>query len=572
VADWDSAALPASAELQKNDRYKFKELLTVEGRVTQTLHRTARQGGAGGLAQLRAGAGSGRLQKRFACERDCSDLFFAWSRQQLDPTQGFKWAKGDLVSPAGDHYSLSAALSYEQGRLLVGTLGQPGREATVLLYNSLAVNPHTEQVATYLAIVEPKTMASGQVTVDASALQAGLAAEGRVALSGLFFDTGKAELKAESRPQLEAMAELLRKQPALKAWIVGHTDNVGSFDANEKLSLARAQAVVAALTAAPYQVEARRLTARGWPAWRPWRAMATRPGARATAAWSWWRSKPQACATRAQRPTARARAAKAPLNSPSAALTVAMKAAWCSSGEPMPVAMPSANLVRKMPSSSAIGSQLPGRRTAPPSRTRPRGANSAAPGPSAAAKQAPGQHRQQRGAKGRGHAVQRQRQHPQRHASQRPAAPDAHATGASPAPPGRPGGRRATGAARGGGHHGGLSGRVAMAAVPTPPAPPQGPATSRQPGRRIASPAPARAGPQTRPRLSSTPRCTFMLCTAAPLAPLPRLSRRAISSTCVSLANTNIHAVGVVAGLQKKPLSSVAASRSGSTRMKRSPA
>ena len=78
-----------------------------------------------------------------------------------------------------------------------------------------------------------------------------LKAEGKIALYGLLFDTGKTELKPESKAQLDAMAELLKSQPALKAWIVGHTDNVGGFEANEKLSLARAQAVVAALTAAP---------------------------------------------------------------------------------------------------------------------------------------------------------------------------------------------------------------------------------------------------------------------------------------------------------------------------------
>jgi outer membrane protein OmpA-like peptidoglycan-associated protein len=59
------------------------------------------------------------------------------------------------------------------------------------------------------------------------------------------------------------MAELLKSQPGLKAYIVGHTDNVGGFEANEKLSLARAQAVVAALTAAPYKVEAKRLLPKG---------------------------------------------------------------------------------------------------------------------------------------------------------------------------------------------------------------------------------------------------------------------------------------------------------------------
>jgi outer membrane protein OmpA-like peptidoglycan-associated protein len=129
--------------------------------------------------------------------------------------------KGDLVSPAGDHYSLSAALSYEQGRLLVGTLGQPGREATVLLYNSLAVNPTPS--GRHLP-GHRRAQDHGQRPGHGGCVgPAGrVGGRGRVALSGLFFDTGKAELKAESRPQLEAMAELLRKQPALKAWIVGH--------------------------------------------------------------------------------------------------------------------------------------------------------------------------------------------------------------------------------------------------------------------------------------------------------------------------------------------------------------
>jgi outer membrane protein OmpA-like peptidoglycan-associated protein len=41
--------------------------------------------------------------------------------------------------------------------------------------------------------------------------------------------SGKAELKAESKPQLEQMA-------ALRVFIVGHTDNQGNADANVALS------------------------------------------------------------------------------------------------------------------------------------------------------------------------------------------------------------------------------------------------------------------------------------------------------------------------------------------------
>ncbi len=263
VADWDAAAVPAAPEYQKADKYKFKELVELEGKVTQTVYIAPR--GKAALEVWRnyqQALNAAGFKPRFVCERDCSDLYFAWTRQ-LQPTKGFVWAKGDVDTPTGSRYGLNSALAHDDGRMLVGTLGKPGQQATVLLYTSLAANATTGLVATYVQVIEPKAMATGQVTVDPAALQAGLAAEGRVTLTGLFFDTGRTELKPESQAQLDAMAELLKSQPALKAWIVGHTDNVGGFEANEKLSLARAQAVVAALTAAPYQVDARRLTARG---------------------------------------------------------------------------------------------------------------------------------------------------------------------------------------------------------------------------------------------------------------------------------------------------------------------
>lgn len=263
VAEWDAAAVPAAPEFQKADKYRFKELVELEGKVTQTVYIAPRGKAAlevwRNYQQALTAAG---FKPRFVCERDCTDLYFAWTRQ-LQPTKGLVWAKGDIDTPTGSRYSLTSAISHDDGRMLVGSLGKPGHEATVLVYSSLAANATTGQVATFVQVVEPKAMETGQVTVDPTALQAGLAAEGRVTLTGLFFDTGRTELKPESRAQLDAMAELLKNQPTLKTWVVGHTDNVGSFDANEKLSLARAQAVVAALTATPYKVDSKRLLAKG---------------------------------------------------------------------------------------------------------------------------------------------------------------------------------------------------------------------------------------------------------------------------------------------------------------------
>jgi len=70
---------------------------------------------------------------------------------------------------------------------------------------------------------------------------------GKVAIYGIYFDTGKATLKPESQPTLLEIAKLLKTNPGLKLYVVGHTDNTGAFDANVKLSMDRAAAVVNAL-------------------------------------------------------------------------------------------------------------------------------------------------------------------------------------------------------------------------------------------------------------------------------------------------------------------------------------
>lgn len=111
-------------------------------------------------------------------------------------------------------------------------------------------------------IVEGQAMATGQVTVSAEALSKGLQADGKIALYGIEFDTGKATLRPESKPQLEQMAQLLRAAPKLNVAIVGHTDAQGTLEANLKLSKDRADAVVAALQGA-HGIAAARLSAFG---------------------------------------------------------------------------------------------------------------------------------------------------------------------------------------------------------------------------------------------------------------------------------------------------------------------
>ena len=70
---------------------------------------------------------------------------------------------------------------------------------------------------------------------------------GHVAVYGIYFETGKSEIKPESDASISEIAKLLKNNGALNVYVVGHTDNVGSFDSNMKLSKDRADAVVKGL-------------------------------------------------------------------------------------------------------------------------------------------------------------------------------------------------------------------------------------------------------------------------------------------------------------------------------------
>jgi len=112
-----------------------------------------------------------------------------------------------------------------------------------------------------LTIVERKGMKQ-EVVADAAAWGADIAKTGHVAVYGILFDTDKAEVKPESAPALAEIARLLAADPALKLFVVGHTDAAGDLAHNMKLSHDRAAAVAAALVA-KHGVAASRLFAQG---------------------------------------------------------------------------------------------------------------------------------------------------------------------------------------------------------------------------------------------------------------------------------------------------------------------
>lgn len=112
-----------------------------------------------------------------------------------------------------------------------------------------------------LHVVERQEMKQ-DVTANADAWMSDIASTGHAAVYGIYFDTDKAEIKPDSEPVIAEMAKLLKNNPALSVYIVGHTDNTGAYEHNMKLSQERARSVVAALVS-NHGVAAARLTAVG---------------------------------------------------------------------------------------------------------------------------------------------------------------------------------------------------------------------------------------------------------------------------------------------------------------------
>lgn len=64
----------------------------------------------------------------------------------------------------------------------------------------------------------------------------------------LYFKEGSDELEEQSQPVLDTLKQDVEQRPHAEIRIIGHTDTVGSEDANDELSRQRAETVAADLT------------------------------------------------------------------------------------------------------------------------------------------------------------------------------------------------------------------------------------------------------------------------------------------------------------------------------------
>ena len=108
----------------------------------------------------------------------------------------------------------------------------------------------------------PSLFGNFRLAAGGKKLYDAIAAEGRVATQGIYFDTGSDVIRPESTPTLREIAAMLKEHGDLRLTIEGHTDNVGGAEANRALSEQRAAAVKAHLVASE-GIDASRLETKG---------------------------------------------------------------------------------------------------------------------------------------------------------------------------------------------------------------------------------------------------------------------------------------------------------------------
>lgn len=142
---------------------------------------------------------------------------------------------------------------------IAAKLEKPGSNVYIVIGGSQYTS--TEKVC-IVDIIEQTTMQDDLIKVNAAEILKKLRSDGKIALYGIYFDFDKTDIKPESESTLIEISKLLKENPTLNLYVVGHTDMKGSYEYNITLSKSRAVAVVDELVK-KYGIASARLTGEG---------------------------------------------------------------------------------------------------------------------------------------------------------------------------------------------------------------------------------------------------------------------------------------------------------------------
>ena len=241
LRSYDEIVLPLDAEVE--------EVLPVEGRVTQIQYRL----------QGRSTLEIYRYYESLLKDTGFEILFTHQGRNSEETRQ---WVAGyyDVYSKQSWAGRNNPSFVGEDFRYLVARL--PREEGDI--FASLYVTTKTRSIV-QLDVIE-SAFTFGELLrpglerdID---YEEELRQNGFVVVYEIYFASGEAEMLESSRPALIAIAQLLQENPELSFYVVGHTDNRGTYEFNLELSRRRAESVVKELVET-YGIEPERLQAVG---------------------------------------------------------------------------------------------------------------------------------------------------------------------------------------------------------------------------------------------------------------------------------------------------------------------
>lgn len=232
--DLPTAAKPISERISEQDAYAMPvgsfdganvPAIEITGNVAR---RSWRIDGASSTTRQLMTPLRGQLERDgyeilFECEtRACGGFDFRFGTEVI-PTP-------DMYVDLGDFRFLSTARDRSDA---VSVLISRGRSSAFV--QIIQVTPDGRKV-------EPVSTTAA-TPVDGGSLVGRLQAQGYVVLEDLEFETGANKLGPGPYGSLHELVAFLAENPEFRIVFVGHTDSVGSLDANVKLSRARAAAV-----------------------------------------------------------------------------------------------------------------------------------------------------------------------------------------------------------------------------------------------------------------------------------------------------------------------------------------
>jgi len=254
VSDFDEyiLALGPVARNEQGERVP-KERAVLEGRITRILYRGP--DGRSSLEILRnyqSAFEAAGFETLFRCGSDCGHNFpgLLYGPMEMRITN---------TKTSGSAFDIPQDVRYLAAKMVDGNRTV---HVSLLVAFDNGFGALSKRPVTLLEIIETKAMDTGMVTADAEAIGKGIDSTGHMAIYGVLFDTGSADIKPKSAPVLAEIAKLLEGRPTLNILVVGHTDNEGTHEYNMSLSGQRANSVVRYL-AAENGVEKSRMRAAG---------------------------------------------------------------------------------------------------------------------------------------------------------------------------------------------------------------------------------------------------------------------------------------------------------------------